>query len=126
MAIQGPYSNWTLLAGEDLSNLNASTEGHLFKAITTAGLIASTSETALGILQYGGKQGEHITVGYAGVMKFIAKASIPAGSLLTVTTSGYFIPATTNSLVIGRCLDSDVSANAVGTGIFNFATPAKK
>ncbi len=124
MAIQGNYSNLTIKAGEDLNDLTAS--GDLFKAITVSGSTASTGETALGILQYGGKTGEFVTLGYAGVMKFSAGNSVTSGTLLTVNSLGYFVSATTDSYIIGRCLGTHVSSGAVGTGVFNFATPVKK
>lgn len=122
MSVEGRNFTWSLAAGEDLSDLSPGT-GKLFKAIALDdGMVAPTGKRAGGILLYGGRIGEHITLGYGGVMKFTAGNLVAKGNRLTVTTSGYLVEATSGSYIVGRVLDSAVSSGAVGTGLFNFAT----
>ena len=124
MSVDGRNFSWTVLAGEDLNDAGAGT-GHLYKAVALDdGKLASNGREAGGILLYGGKTGEHLTLGYAGVMKFAAGGAVAKGRRLTVTTSGYFTEAASGSYVVGRCLDAAVGSGAVGTGVFNFATIA--
>ena len=124
MAVEGRYFTWTLAAGEDLADLQPGA-GHLFKAVALDdGRIAQNGREAGGILLYGGRQEEHVTLGYAGILKFAAGAAITKGSRLTVGNSGYFTQAVSGSYVVGRCLDTAVASGAVGTGAFNFATIA--
>jgi hypothetical protein len=124
MSVEGRYFTWTLAAGENLDDLRPGT-GHLFKAVALDdGRIAADGREAGGILLYGGRQDEHVTLGYAGIMKFTAGGSIGKGSRLTVSASGYFSQAASGSYVVGRCLDTAVASGAVGTGAFNFATIA--
>ncbi len=124
MAVEGQYFAWTIAAGEDLDDFTPGS-GTLFKAVALDdGKVANNGREAGGILVYGGKTAEHVTLGYAGVLKFTAGASIGVGKRLTVTTSGYFIEAASGSYVVGRCLDSTVGSGSVGTGAFNFATIA--
>jgi hypothetical protein len=124
MAVEGRYFTWTLAAGEDLADLQPGT-GHLFKAVALDDArLAANGREAGGILLYGGRAGEHVTLGYAGILKFTAGGAVSAGKRLTVSGSGYFTEAVSGSYVVGRCLDTAVASGAVGTGAFNFATIA--
>jgi len=124
MSVEGRFYSWTLVAGEDLDDLTPGT-GHLFKAVALDdGKIAANGREAAGILLYGGRSAEHVTVGYTGVMKFTTGAAVDKGRRLTVTASGYFVEAGSGTYVVGRCLDTAVASGAVGTGAFNFATIA--
>ena len=124
MSVEGRYFAWSISAGEDLDDLTPGT-GNLFKAIALDdGKFAMNGREAGGILLYGGKSGEHVTLGYAGVLKFTAKVAIPKGARLTVTTSGYFTSASSGKYVCGRNLDTAVASGADGTGAFNLATIA--
>jgi hypothetical protein len=124
MAVEGHYAAWTITAGEDLDNFTPGT-GAIFKAVALDdGKLANNGREAGGILIYGGKAAEHITLGYAGVLKFTAGAAVGAGRRLSVATSGYLVEAASGSYVVGRCLDAAVSSGSVGTGAFNFATIA--
>ena len=124
MAVEGRNFTWTVAAGESLDDLSAGT-GHLYKAVALGtGLIATNGREAGGLLLYGGRQGDHISVGYAGVMKFTAGAPVAPGRRLTVTQSGYLVEAASGSYTVGRCLDAQVASGAVGTGAFNFANVA--
>lgn len=120
--MEGRHFTWTIPAGEDLDDLTPG-KGDLFKAIRLDdGKKASNGLVAGGILIYGGKAGDHVTLGYLGVMKFVAGGNITKGERLTVTDDGYFIKATSGTYVVGRCLDTAVSKGSIGTGAFNFAT----
>lgn len=122
MSGEGRYFTWTIIAGEDLDNLTPSA-GHLFKAVALDdGKIADNGREAGGILLYGGKEHEHVTLGYQGVIKFCASEDIEKGELLTVDTGGWFRPAQEGDYIVGRCLDTAVTAGNVGDGAFNFAT----
>jgi hypothetical protein len=124
MSVEGRYFSWTIQAGEDLDDLTAGT-GRLFKAVALDdGKIAVDGREAGGILIYGGKSAEHVTLGYAGILKFVAGGPIGKGKRLTVANSGYFVEAGSGSYVVGRCLDTTVASGAIGTGAFNFATIA--
>ena len=124
MSVEGRFFTWTLESGEDLDDLTPGT-GHIFKSVALDdGKVAQNGREAGGILLYGGKQNEHITIGYAGIMKFTSGGSVGKGNRLTVSNSGYFTEAASGSYVVGRCLDSAVASGAVGTGAFNFATVA--
>ena len=122
MALEGRYFTWTLAAGEDLDDLRPST-GHLFRAVALDdGKIAQNGREAGGILLYGGVKGEHVTLGYAGILKFAAGERIEAGRHLTVRAGGYFTQAHPDDWVVGRCLNTAVASGAIGTGAFNFAS----
>jgi hypothetical protein len=124
MAVEGRYFTWAVAAGENLDNLTPGA-GSLFKAVALDdGMYAINGREAGGILVYGGRAGEHITLGYAGILKFTAGAPVGKGRRLTVANSGYFVEASSGTYVVGRGLDSAVASGAVGTGAFNFATVA--
>ncbi|MDH4120435.1 MAG: hypothetical protein OEV94_01845 [Deltaproteobacteria bacterium] len=124
MSVEGHNHSWAIQAGGDLSDLRPGT-GAIFKAVALdTGTIASNGRQAGGILLYGGKSGEPVSLGTWGVMKFTAGAPVAKGRRLTVTQSGYFSEAASGSYVVGRCLDADVGSGGVGTGLFNFATTA--
>ena len=126
MSIEGRFFTWTITAGEDLDNFIPG-PGCLFKAVALHdGKLANGGAEAGGILLYGGKKGEHITLGYQGVMKFTAGAAIRKGKRLTVARGGYFEEAVPGDYVVGRCLDTDVSKGSIGTGAFNFANPVRE
>jgi len=128
MSIQNKYMSWTFKASNALDNLTAGT-GHLYKAVSNgAGDIAANGK-ASGILQQGGPSGGHISFGYAGIMKFVAGAAVSSKDVaLTVTTSGYFVEATSGTFIVGRYLGGTnnaiaISSGSVGTGMFDFTKP---
>jgi hypothetical protein len=124
MAVEGRYFTWTVAAGENLDDLTPGA-GSLFKAIAIDdGKYAANGREAGGVLVFGGRTGEHLTLGYAGILKFVAGAAVGKGKRLTVTGSGYFVEAGSGSYIVGRCLDTAVASGSVGTGAFNFATVA--
>ena len=124
MSVEGRNFTWTIPAGEDLDDLTAGT-GDLFKAVALDdGQIAADGLEAGGILIYGGRNAEHVTLAYLGVVKFTAGGGIGKGKRLTVTGSGYLVEASSGSYVVGRCLDTAVASGAIGTGAFNFTNIA--
>ena len=124
MSVEGRNFTWAIAAGEDLDDLTPGT-GDIFKAIALDdGKPAANGKEAGGILFFGAKNGENVTLGLYGVMKFVAGAAVAKGARVTVTASGYFITATSGSYVVGRCLDTAVGTGAVGTGAFNFLAPS--
>ena len=113
-------SLWTFTAGEDLDDF-APGRGSLFKAVALDdGKLANNGVEADGILVCGGREGEDVTIGYAGEIRFIAGGPVGAGKRLTVVSSGYIAEAATGDYVVGRCLGTAVSSGSVGTGMFNF------
>ena len=106
-------------------NDNRAGLGTINKAISlTGGIPAANGLLAGGILLEGADVGGHVTLGVMGTLKFTAGAAVAAGKRLTVTLSGYCIEAASGSYVVGNNLYTAVASDAVGAGIFNFATKA--
>ena len=124
MSIEGRFFTWTIEAGEDLNDLTP-VDGHIFKAVTMTGVIANNGYKAGGILLYGGMMNEHVTLGYAGIMKFTTNEKLEKGALLTVGRGGFFRAAKEGDWIVGRCLDQGATAMSVATGAFNFASISK-
>lgn len=127
MAYEGSMLTHTMVASVDLSDQTlGNSTGAIYKAIALDdGDFAQNGLEAIGILRYGGQSRNHISVGVSGIMKFTCHSggALVAGERLTVTLSGYLIGATSGTWVVGRNLENAVSANAVGTGFFNFSAP---
>lgn len=122
MTVEGRHFTWTIPAGEDLDDLEPG-KGDLYRAIgLNDGRKAPDGLRAGGILLYGGKSGDHVTLGYLGVMKFAAGGDIAKGERLTVDSDGRFVRATPGTYVVGRCLVAAVTEGGIGIGAFNFAT----
>jgi hypothetical protein len=111
-------------SGEFGDHVDAGT-GHIFKAIRSVdGKFANEGKSAIGILQYVGEEGQHVTFSYVGLMKYVAGTSIGNGDvLLTVANSGYCIEASSGDYVVGKSL-ADVVSGSVGYGVFNFSNPS--
>ena len=121
MSAEPRYVTWTIAAGEDLDDLEPGT-GHLLRAVALDdGKIAEDGREAGGILLYGGRKDEHLTLGYAGILRFTAGEDIAKGEHLTVRQGGYFHSVKPGEWIVGRCLDAPVNQGHVGTGAFNFA-----
>jgi hypothetical protein len=127
MAVENKIMTWTFKAQADIDDLTAGS-GDIFKAVSNAaGDIASTGQDAIGILQFVGKDTEHVTFAHAGISKFTVNAAISSADVpLTVTTSGYFAEADSGDYVVGKFLEgtnraTTLSSGSVGTGLFNFA-----
>ena len=123
MATQGKWEGYALAAGEDLDDAAAGT-GDLFKAIALDdGRPAANGKEAGGLLQYGGKNAEHITIAYFGVSKYVANDAITPGVRLSVVASGYCSAAGSGDHIVGRNGAFAVASGAIGEGLFNFAMP---
>ncbi len=123
MATARNYWTTTLLAADDLSNIKGGL-GSMFKALAADGNIAANGLDAIGLVQYPGQDGEHVTIGWMGEMKFTAgSGGVVAGQILTVATSGYCVAITSAKYTVGRNMELSVASGAVGRGIFNFSQP---
>jgi hypothetical protein len=104
-----------IAAGADLT-----AETSQFKAVTFAGVIASTSIAAAGILRYGGKSGESVTIDIDGVFKAKFGAAVStAGYPLKITTSGYVVAAASGDDIVGRAI-AIVASGDIAQAMFNF------
>lgn len=99
-------------AGEDLSTVGQ------YKAVDIDGTIAADTG-AYGIAQNKPKNGEDLSILYAGESRYYAGAAVSAGARLTVTTSGYFITAASGDIAVGRAYAA-VGSGGIGVGHFNF------
>lgn len=102
-----------VVAGADLSAAQ-------YKAIAIGGTIAATGVAAIGILQNKPESGEDAQLGWHGRSRYRAGGAVSAGAQLTVTTSGWFIAATSGTNVVGKALGA-VSSGGIGEGLVNFA-----
>lgn len=123
MTIENVQWRWSVKASADLNDTAVAT-GHINKAVSNRdGDIASNGLDAVGMLYYGGKDNEHISFAFMGIMKATAAAAISSkDTLLTVTTSGYVKPATDGDYVVGRAL-STANSGSVFDGLFDFSAP---
>ena len=87
------------------------------------GQLANNGEEASGILINNPYTNEFGKLIVAGESKFAAGAAVTKGDKLTVTTSGWFITATSDDAVVGEAKCTTTSGS-LGTGLFNFATAA--
>lgn len=88
-------------------------------------LLANNGKEACGILMNKPASGDHATVGFNGVLKYAAGATVNAGERLTVTTSGWFVTAANSgAYVVGMNGPDAVTSGSIGTGIFGFSNPA--
>lgn len=116
---EGDYESFTCQAGQDFR-----VAGMLHKAVTVAGAISAVGSTAAGLAKSQPNSGQHLNVGYAGLMKGYAGAAISAGARVMTTASGWLITAVSGSSpVVGRALEAANSGDLFA-GIFNFAAAA--
>jgi hypothetical protein len=108
------FENTTIQAAEDLDTL----QYHAI-ALDDAKL-ANNGAEASGILQNKPKSGDHASIAYVGESRYAAGLAVTKGDKLTVTTSGWLIPATSGSTVVGKAVDT-VTSGSYGNGIFSFA-----
>lgn len=102
-------------AGADLTG-----DGVKFKAVTFAGTIAPTSIAAAGILRFGGKQNENVTLDIFGVFKAqFGTAVNTAGYPLKITTSGFVVAAASGDKCVGRAMAVTASGD-IAQAMFNF------
>jgi len=121
MATQNVRMNTTIKATEDLN-----TSAFQYHAIALVdGKLANNGEETSGILLNKPKDGEFLSLGYVGEMKFAAGAAISAGAKLVVTTSGWFTTADSNDPILGEA-KAAVTSGSIGTGLFNLPTGTDK
>lgn len=114
MAYQGQFQTFTMLATTDLSE-------QTFKAVDIiTGALAAGPKTAVGILQNKPLANEHASVGFQGLMKYVAGGAIAKGAALTVSTDGLFTTASSSSIVVGISLETAVTG-AIASGLFDFS-----
>lgn len=86
------------------------------------GLVAATNDVVLGILQNTPLAGQAADVGFLGVSKCYAGASITAGNQLGVNTSGQIVTWSAGT-VVGQALENS-AASAIFTAFINCGTGA--
>ena len=97
---------------------------HQYQAIALDdGKIANNGGEAIGIIYNRPKINEFAQAGVKGVLKFRAGGAVTGGKAVTVTTSGYFTAAGSDSYIIGRALET-VTSGSIGKGLFDFTIPA--
>lgn len=94
MGVDNKGFDYTIVAGADLSTSQ-------YCGVTLAGAISAIGLTFGGVLYNKPQIGEHGQVRALGMSKFRAGAAVAAGVPITVTTSGYFITATSGQNAIG-------------------------
>lgn len=124
MSTQNKYEAWTIVAATAMNNLVAGS-GNLYKAVRNkTGNFATNGLEAVGLLQYGCDSGGFASVGYFGIMKYVAATAITSADvLLSITTSGYCKIAGSGDWIVGRTVTAATSA-MVAKGMFNFINPS--
>jgi len=97
--------------------------GSYFAIALEDGKRANGGHEASGIALGSVSSGGHMETGLFGIMKYKAGgATHTKGVRLTVTTSGWFVAATSGSYMVGTALTTTTSGS-IGTGLFNFTVP---
>lgn len=77
-----------------------------------SGTITPTALAAIGVLKSKALSGNNVSVCYQGITKVAAGAAVStAGYPITVTTSGWFVAATSGQFAVGRSLATAVSGD---------------
>lgn len=120
MTVESTHKQWTVQATDDLS-----IAGARFKAITLGGAIAATTSRAAGVLMTSTRSGEFASAIYEGVAKVIAGAAVTTlGYPLTITTSGFFIAASSGGSSCGRALAAAASGDLIPAFVDFTTVPA--
>jgi len=107
------YETYTVAAGQDLTP-----ESCLFHAISLAGLIVASTSRAAGVLISKGASGEQVTYVREGVAKVMAGGTVTTlGYPLTITTSGWFIAASSGGAQVGRALVAAASGDLLSAAV---------
>lgn len=86
----------------------------LWKAATFGGLIAATPLQAAGVIRSTAEIGQGLSLVYEGITKVKVGAAINTpGYPLTITTSGFFIAATSGGKSVGRAFSTAASGDLV-------------
>jgi len=113
MAISNHTIDFTIVAAEDLST-------HQYQVIELDGTIANDANAAIGTICNKPESGQGAQVASLGMMKAKAGAAISAKGLITVTTSGYVITATSGTNVVGKNTNTAVASGEIFPMFGNF------
>jgi len=120
MATDAAKHAWSVLATEDLSIATAR-----FKAVSLGGLVVGSTSRAAGVLVTSARSGERVSVVYTGVQKLIAGGAVSTlGYPLTITTSGFFVAASSGGAHVGRALAIAASGDLVPAFVDFTTVPA--
>lgn len=116
MSGQNDMKKTTLVAANDFR-----VAGALYKAVDVDGDFSSAGgATGIGLAQSQPNSGQHLAVGYSGIMKAYAGAAISAGAKLTTAASGFIVTATSGSTAaVGTALEAAASGDLF-RAIFDF------
>ena len=113
MTVENKYDTVAIDAAADFRSVG------LHKAVVVGGTIAATA-AAIGLIKSKPASGEHLTVGYKGLMKYLAGGAVTAGVNLTVTTSGFLVSqGSSNGATVGKAL-ATVASGDLGLGMLDF------
>jgi hypothetical protein len=117
MATENESRKHTIVAANDFR-----VAGALHKAVDADGdFSAAGAATALGLAKSQPNSGQHLAVGYSGIMKAYAGAAISVGAKLTTAASGFIVTATSGSTgAIGTALEAANSGDLFSAA-FDFA-----
>jgi len=120
MSVEGTHKQLTVTATDDLS-----IAGARYKAITLGGAIAASTSRAAGVLITSTRSGEFASAIYEGFVKVIAGATVTTlGYPLTITTSGFFIAASSGGSHCGRALAAAASGDLIPAFVDFTTVPA--
>lgn len=113
MTTQLKHDDYQLRTAQDV--LDASVA---WKAISINGTIDGSARTAIGVIAGKAANNRMIPVTYQGITKVSAGAAVgSAGAPLTVTTSGWFVGATSGTYVVGRALTTAASGDVFAAAV---------
>jgi len=120
MATDGRRNAWAVTATEDLSVATAR-----FHAVSLAGLVVANTSRAGGVLITSARSGERVSIVTEGVQKVAAGGAVSTlGYPLTITTSGWFIAASSGGAQVGRAAATCASGDLVEAFIDFHTIPA--
>lgn len=120
MTTHGRQNAWTVNAAEDLSVASAR-----FHAVSFGGLVVANTSRALGVLVTSARSGERISAVVEGVAKVVAGGAINTlGYPLTITTSGFFVAASSGGAMVGRATATCASGDLVEAFVDFHTIPA--
>lgn len=111
---------WSVVAAEDLSVASAR-----FKAIGLGGTVVASTSRAIGVLYTSARSGERVSALYEGVGKVMVGGAVSTlGYPLTITTSGFFIAASSGGAMVGRAMATAASGDLVEALVDFMTIPA--
>jgi hypothetical protein len=111
---------YNVTAGQDLTP-----DSCLFHAVSLAGLIVANTSRVAGVLVTKGLSGEQVSYVRTGVTKVMAGAAVTTlGYPLVITTSGWFIAASSGGAMVGRALTAAASGDLLSAEVDFNTIPA--